>query len=98
MSATEPAGPAARAPVVFFRNQGGRWLIVPPRRRWAGEEIDVDATHAARSELDVAGAAPVVALALVIGEDRRPDPGGGDAPLPLGEHPGFGPANRRDVA
>src|SRR5580765_422773 len=61
----EPAQAAAGAEVLLLGNEGyGRFLERAGGLR-SGKEVDVDATDAARTELDVAGAEPVVASRLL---------------------------------
>src|SRR5262249_21595895 len=97
-SAAEPAGAATRAEVLLLGDEGARRLAQRPRRPRAGEEGDVDPADAASTELDVAGAASLVAARLVLPTGSRDERAGDDTRLALREHARLRHADPRDVA
>src|SRR5438093_563961 len=93
----EPAQAAARAEVLLLGDEGdGRFLESAGRLR-SGEEVDVDATDAARAELDVAGPEPVVGSQLLAVPQTCDQRSGDHAGRAFREHACLRHPDRRDV-
>src|SRR5580765_3487516 len=97
-SMAEPACAAARTEVMLFRDELARGFLERARRLRSREEVHVDTTDAAGTELDVAGAGSVVLTGFTAAPQLGDQRSGNNAALPLGEDSRFRHPHRGDVS